>query len=60
MRFILLCMLLTGCTALTKTEELVSAGVAEYCKAPELNRTLLRTRVSEALKPNSIKINCAN
>jgi response regulator RpfG family c-di-GMP phosphodiesterase len=53
-------MLLTGCTALTKTEELVSAGVAEYCKAPELNRTLLRTRVSEALKPNSIKINCAN
>ena len=57
---LLLSVLLSGCTYLTATESLVSTAVADYCKAPELGRTLLRTRVSEALKPNTIQINCAN
>ena len=60
MRIILLCMMLSGCTYLTATEELVSVGVSDYCKAPAVGRTLLRDKVSEALKPNSIQINCAN
>lgn len=60
MRYILLCMMLSGCTVLTSTESLVSTAVTDYCKAPEASRLLLRAKVTEALKPNSMQINCAN
>lgn len=60
MKYLLMCFCLTGCTALTSTEALVSAAVDDYCKAPAIGRTLLRDKVAEALKPNSVQINCAN
>lgn len=60
MKYILMCLMLTGCTSLSSTEALVAAAVTDYCKAPAIGRTLLRDKVAEALKPNSVQINCAN
>jgi len=55
---ILLSLLLSACTALTATESLFDKAVADYCKAPEAARNILRKRVASILEPNSIQINC--
>lgn len=50
---------LTGCEAVTATEMVSSIAIAEYCKAPEAGRAILRIRVSQILAPNSVQVVCA-
>ena len=60
MRYALLFLLLTGCTAVKESELLLTKAVSDYCVAPEMGRALLQKRVQTVLYPNTIKIVCAN
>ena len=55
---VLACLLLTGCAEVQTSEIILSKVVADYCKAPELGRNIIRKKVANILEPNSIQINC--
>jgi hypothetical protein len=59
MKYILLTsLLLTGCAEVQTAEIVLSKVVADYCKAPEVGRLVIRKKVANVLEPNSIQINC--
>ena len=60
MKYLVLSLLLSGCTMVQESELLLTKAVSDYCVAPEMGRALLQKRVQSVLYPNTIKIVCAN
>lgn len=60
MKYIVLAclVLITGCAEVHTSEIILSKIVADYCKAPESGRLIIRKKVANVLEPNSIQINC--
>ena len=60
MKYLVLSLLLSGCTMVQESELLLTKAVSDYCVAPEMGRAVLQKRVQSVLYPNTIKIVCAN